>query len=332
MSLRRLRLGGVAAALAALAGLAACGPQDTVTSDGRPVLRVGHFPNVTHAQALIGHALSEKGKGWFEERLPPGTQVEWYVFNAGPGAMEGIFAGSLDLVYVGPSPAVNAYLRSRGQEVRVLSGACRGGSALVARAGSEIEEPEDFRGKRIATPQLGNTQDVACRAWLGRHGIRVTQTGGDADVMPTENPVMFALFLRREIDAAWTVEPWVSRLEREAAGRIVVEEPDAVTTVLAGSVRLLRERRDLAKSFVAAHEELTRWIASHSEEAQQIVRQELASLTHQPMPADLLAHCWPRLRFETPIGADAFESFVETARSVGFLAEGGDVAKLVETP
>jgi len=116
------------------------------------VLRVGHFPNVTHAQAMIAHGLSRAGKGWFEERLGPDVEVQWFVYNAGPSAMEAIFARSIDLTYVGPNPAVNAYLKSQGEEIRIVAGACSGGAALVVQPDGRIKTDADFKGKKIATP------------------------------------------------------------------------------------------------------------------------------------------------------------------------------------
>jgi NitT/TauT family transport system substrate-binding protein len=120
-------------------------------------LRVGHFPNITHVQALVARAFERQGKSWFGERLGPGVKIEWYAYNAGPSAMEAIFAKSLDLTYVGPNPALNAYARSQGEEVRVIAGAVNGGSALVVQPDSGLAKPADFKGKRIATPQFGNT-------------------------------------------------------------------------------------------------------------------------------------------------------------------------------
>src|SRR5688572_9356942 len=127
-------------------------------------LRVGHFPNLTHAQGVIGHGLSRAGKGWFEERLGPDVVLEWYVYNAGPTAMEAMLAGSIDLTYVGPNPALNAYIRSEGDEVRIVAGASSGGAALVVQPDGRLQKDADFKGKRIASPPLGNTQDVAGRA------------------------------------------------------------------------------------------------------------------------------------------------------------------------
>src|SRR5271157_515069 len=152
------------------------------------ILRVGHFPNVTHAQALIAHGLSRAGKGWFEERLGPDVEVQWFVYNAGPSAMEAIFARSIDMTYVGPNPAINAHLKSRGDEIRIVAGACSGGAALVVQPDGRIKTDVDFKGKKVATPQLGNTQDVAARAWLQSKEFRVTMTGGDVLVVPTANP------------------------------------------------------------------------------------------------------------------------------------------------
>jgi len=202
--------------------------------------------------------------------------------------------------------------------------------ALDVQGDGRIAAPSEFRGKKVATPQLGNTQDVACRAWLADHGFQVTQTGGDVFVVPTENPDILALFQSGEIDAAWTVEPWVSRLESEAGGKILEKEDDAITTVLVASARFLREQPELARRFVSAHEELTRWIGSHPEEAKALVRAELAVETTREMPQPLIDRCWPRLRFESEASLSSLESFVRSAQKAGFLKEAGDLSRLVE--
>src|SRR5438132_7210359 len=164
-------------------------------------VRFGHFPNITHAQGVIAHALSRQHKGWFEQRLGPNVEIEWFTYNAGPSAMEAIFAGSLDLTYVGQGPALNAHFKSNGGEVRVISGAANAGAALVVKADSPMKAPADFRGKKIATPQLGNTQDISCRAWLKAQNFKVTLTGGDVTVIPTANPDQLGLFHSGGIDA-----------------------------------------------------------------------------------------------------------------------------------
>ena len=245
----------------------------------KTAIRFGHFPNITHAQGVIAHALSRQGKGWFEQRLGPNVEIQWFTYNAGPSAMEAIFAKSLDVTYVGPSPALNAYFKSNGEEIRVISGAANGGAALVVKTDSPIKAPADFRGKKIATPQLGNTQDISCRAWLKAQGFRVTQTGGDVMVIPTANPDQLALFQNGGVDAVWTVEPWVTRLEWDARARVFLEDKDTITTWLVSSVKFLRDRRDLAKKIADANVELTKWTQQNQAEAQKLLIDELKAET-----------------------------------------------------
>ena len=293
-------------------------------------IRVGHFPNVTHVQALVARNFERQNKSWFAPRLGPGVKIEWYVYNAGPSAMEAIFANSIDLTYVGPSSALNAYFRSHGDEVRVIAGAVNGGSALVVQPDSGLKTPADFRGKRIATPQFGNTQDVAARAWLIAGGLRITQTGGDAQVVPTQNSDQLTLFKSKQLDAVWTVEPWVSRIEKEAGGQVLVDEKTAVTTVLVSSVKFLRDHRDLAARFVAAHRELTDWIVHHPDEAQRMVNDELSATVKAELAPDLVSRAWNRMQITSDASVEQFKSWVEDARRVGFIKEPPDLSRLVE--
>jgi NitT/TauT family transport system substrate-binding protein len=295
-------------------------------------LRVGHFPNITHVQALVARAMERQGRNWFADRLGPGVKIEWYVYNAGPSAMEAIFAKSLDLTYVGPNPALNAYARSRGSEVRVIAGAVDGGAALVVQGDSTLSKPADFKGKRIATPQFGNTQDVAARAWLVAGGLRITQTGGDAQVVPTSNPDQLSLFKSKQLDAVWTVEPWVSRLESEAGGKVLVEERDAITTVLVSSVDFLARNRDLARRFVAAHRELTEWITQNPDEAQRLAREELQASFKLAMEPELVARAWGRMNITADVTLSAFRSFVTSAQAVGFLRSAPELDRMIEAP
>jgi NitT/TauT family transport system substrate-binding protein len=296
------------------------------------VLRVGHFPNITHAQALVAHNLSRQGKGWFEQRLGAGIKIEWFVYNAGPSAMEAIFAQSIDLTYVGPGPALNAYTKSNGAEVRLLAGAANGGAALVVQPDQNLKTPADFRGKKIATPQLGNTQDISCRAWLTAGGLKITQLGGDAQVLPTQNPDQLALFQQKKIDAVWTVEPWVSRLERESGGKILVEEKDVATTVLVSSAKFFSSQRELARKFAQAHAELTEWMAKNPEEAQKLVRAELLEETKSDMAPDLIAQSWKRITFTADAPRASVESFLQNSIKAGFIKSAPDLSKLFEKP
>jgi NitT/TauT family transport system substrate-binding protein len=295
-------------------------------------IRVGHFPNITHVQALVARNLERHGASWFAPRLGPGVGIEWYAYNAGPSAMEAVFAGSLDLAYVGPNPALNAYARSAGQEVRIIAGAVNGGSALVVQPDEHLARPSDFRGKRVATPQFGNTQDVAARAWLAAGGLRITQTGGDAQILPTANPDQLALFETKQLDAVWTVEPWVSRLELEAGGKVLVEEKDAVTTILVSRAAFLSAHPEVVRDFAAAHRELTDWIRQNPDEAQRMVREELGVQFRADIAPEVIARAWTRMTPTSDVSLEALQAFVTNAQQVGFLRSIPDLSGLMAVP
>jgi len=298
----------------------------------KTTIRFGHFPNITHAQGVIAHALSRQGKGWFEERLGPNVQIQWFTYNAGPSAMEAIFARSLDVTYVGPSPALNAYFKSNSEEIRVISGAANAGAALLVKDDSPIKTPNDFRGKKIATPQLGNTQDISCRAWLKAQGFRVTLTGGDATVIPTANPDQLGLFQTGGVDAVWTVEPWVTRLERDAKARVFLEDKATITTWLVSSVKFLQDRRDLAKKIADANVELTKWMQQNQAEAQKLLVAELKAETRADFAPDAVAQAWNRIQFTSEVSRDLIAKSVQDGKDAGFLKGSTDISKLVETP
>jgi NitT/TauT family transport system substrate-binding protein len=295
-------------------------------------IRFGHFPNITHAQGVIAHALSRQGKGWFEQRVGPNTEIQWFTYNAGPSAMEAIFAGSLDVTYVGPSPALNAYLKSNGEEIRVISGAANGGAALVLKTDSLVKTPADFRGKKIATPQLGNTQDISCRAWLKANGFKITLTGGDVMVIPTANPDQLSLLQKGSVDAVWTVEPWVTRLERQANARVFLEDKDTITTWLVSSAKFLRDHRGLAKKLAAANVELTKWIQQNESEAQKLLIEELKAEARSDFPPEAVAQAWKRIQFTSDVSRDLITKSVQDGKDAGFLKRSTDTSKLVETP
>ena len=287
------RLAPALALLASMATIVAA----PARGDAPVTIRAAHFPNITHSQAVVGRA-----RGWFERALGSGARVEWRTVNAGPAVIEALFAGAIDVAYVGPNPAINGYVRSRGEALRIVAGATSGGAALVVRADAGIRVPEDFRGKKIASPQLGNTQDVALRNWLGRHNLRLREKGGDVQVIPVANPDQLTLFLRKGLDAAWAPEPWASRLIREAGGRLFLDERDLwpkgqfVTTHLVVSTRFLAANRELVKKWIRAHVEITEFIRDNPAEARRLLNQELQRETGKALPEQILADALSRLQ------------------------------------
>jgi NitT/TauT family transport system substrate-binding protein len=246
--------------------------------------------------------------------------------------MEAVFAGSLDLTYVGQGPALNAYLKSEGSEIRIVSGAARGGAALVVRPDEPIKSPAELRGKVIATPQFGNTQDISCRAWLKANGFKVTQTGGDVKVLPVANPDQLGMFQQKEVDAVWTVEPWVTRLLRKGGGKVFFDEKDVLTTWLASSVKFLEGHRELAQKIAQANSELTEWITRHPEQAQKLVVQELEAETKSKIEPESISEAWKRITFTTEVSPRLIDKAVADGKAAGFIKGSTDTSKLVAKP
>ena len=267
-----------------------------ITAAEPVAVRIGHFPNITHAQAIIG-----RNNHWLDKALAPDARVDWKAFNAGPSAIEALFAGELDIAYIGPNPTISGYIRSHGEALRVIAGAVSGGAALVVRNDSGIQKPEDFAGKRVASPQLGNTQDVALRNWLASHNLKLREKGGNVSVMPVANPDQLTLFLQRQLDAAWAPEPWASRLIHEANCRLFLDERTlwmngkfVVTNVIV-SARFLKEHRELVKRFVKAHVDLTRWINEHPDEVRCTLNAEIKQETRSALADDVLKEAYSRI-------------------------------------
>jgi NitT/TauT family transport system substrate-binding protein len=284
------------------------------------VIRVGYFPNMTHAQALVGRA-----NGQFEKTLGAGVQIEWKAFNAGPSAIEALFANAIDLTYVGPNPAVTGYVRSQGAAVRVIAGAASGGASLVVREGSGIKTTADFHGKKVATPQQGNTQDVALRAWLRANGLKPREKGGDVQVLPITNADQLTLFMKGQLDAAWAPEPWAARLVHEGGGRIFLDERDLwpnhqfVITQLIVHPKFLKEHPDIVKSFLRAHVELTDWINKNPAQAKQIMNQQLQKETGKALAAQVLDDAFSRTQVTYDPLRSALLKATQQAFEEGFL-------------
>ena len=283
-------------------------------------IRVGTFPNITHAQPMVG-----KSNGWFEKALGSNVRIDWKSFNAGPSAIEALFAGAIDMTYIGPNPAVTAYVRSQGEGLRIVAGAASGGVCLVVRNDSGIHKPADFHGKKVASPQLGNTQDIALRSWLQSHGLKTVDKGGDVQVLPLANPDQLTLFLRKELDAAWAPEPWATRLVREGNGRIFLDERSLwpggqfVITNLIVNAKFLREHPDLVKSWIRAHVELTAWINHHLPEAKAILNQQIQKETGKGLAPAILDEAFSRLQVTyDPLPATLLAS-ARAAFQLGFL-------------
>ena len=287
-------------------------------------LRIGYFPNINHAQAVIG-----LGKGDFQKALGENVKVETFEFNAGPSAIESLLAKRIDVTYIGPNPAINGYVVSDGKGVKVIAGATSAGASFIVRNGSGINSVKDLGGKKFASPQLGNTQDVALRKYLQDNGFKTTENGGNVTVVPVANADILTLFLKKDIDGAWVPEPWATRLLNEANGKIFVDERDLwppegkfVTANIIVRPDYLNENPDVIKKLLVAHVNETQWINDHKEEAIKEFNVQLKKLTRQNIPEDILAESLTRLEFTyNPIKQSLFKS-ANDAYDLGFLAKG----------
>ena len=292
-------------------------------SNEKKILRIGYFPNINHAQAVIG-----LGNGDFQKALGNSITVQPFLFNAGPSAIEALLAKRVDVTYVGPNPAINGYVVSDGKDLRIISGAASGGAVFVVRNDSGIKSPKDFAGKKFASPQLGNTQDIALRKYLLDNGYKTTDNGGNVTVTPVANPDILTLFLKKQLDGAWVPEPWGARLVKEANGRIFLDErsiwPDGkfVTANIAASTDYLKNNPDVIEKLLAAHVNETIWMNNHKDDAIKAFNTELKKLTGKTIAEDELRQAWSRMDFTyDPLKISLFQS-ANSAYDLGFLAKG----------
>lgn len=304
-----------------------------VSSQSR-TLRIGYFPNLNHAQAVIG--LQQEGD--FQRILNAnnsngneGVKIESFVFNAGPSAIEALFGGQIDVAYVGPNPAINGYLASGGQGIRIISGVVSGGASFVVRNDSGIESIKDLGGKKFASPQLGNTQDIALRKYLMDNGFKTIENGGNVTVVPITPADILTLMLKMEIDGAWVPEPWATRLVKEANGKIFVDErelwpPDGnfVTANIIARTDYLKENPDIIKRLLQAHIDKTVWINENKEQAITTFNGALKKITGQTIPEDEIRDALMRLEFTYDPIKESLLKMADNAYELGYLGNGGN--------
>lgn len=288
-------------------------------SSGTQTVRIGYFPNITHAQALVG-----KADGTFAEAFGEGVTIDWKMFNAGPSEVEALFAGEVDIGYIGPGPAINAYIKSEG-DVVVIAGATSAGAVLVARAGSGIESVKDLAGRKIAVPQYGNTQDLILRNLLKENGLADTAAGGTVEILQVENPDVQTLFEKGELDAAFVPEPWGSLLVEKAKAEIVLdynevwrdgEYPVAVVVV---RKEFLEEHPDLVEEFLTAHTKIGDYIVNNPAEAKKAVNKEIKELTGKSISDSVLDSAFDRVVISNDPNRDALMDMIQFSVDAGIL-------------
>lgn len=321
------RAGGCLLALGIL--FMACRDPTPDDAEGRPIFRIGYMPNLTHAPALYGIE-----SGLFERALAPEAVLQVRAFTAGPSVVEALFAGELDLAYLGPNPALNAYAVSNGQAIRIVAGSTSGGAQLVVRP--DVRRAEDLLGKRVATPALANTQDIAVRIWLREKNFEVGKGEDAVEVMPIAPVEVMRLLANGELAGAWMPEPWASRLLFEADGVVLVDEASLwprgrfPTTVVASSMPALKERRDLVERALRAHEEAIVSL-DRDPRARAVVSRRIEADLGFTLPPEVIDRAYSKLEFTADPMPEALLILAERAFELGYTRRVDDILRVVET-
>lgn len=285
-------------------------------------VRVGYFPNITHAQAVVGMA-----DGTFARYLGTGTRIKTTLFNAGPSVIEAMFSGDIDIAYVGPSPAINGYVRSGGRAFKVVSGVASGGALFVVRPDSAIKKGTDLSGKRVATPQLGNTQDIALRGYIRKCGLKPKENGGTVNILPLRNPDILNLFMRKQIDGAWVPEPWGARLIKQAGGEVFLDERTLwkdgrfSSALIIARTDFLEKHPERVRRWLAAHVKVTRWINRHPRKAKIVVCDRIKALSGINIPKEIIDDAFSRFEITYDPVVPSLFSYAEMAYQAGFLGD-----------
>ncbi len=300
-------------------GASAADPTTAAALSG--TVRLGYFPNVTHAPALVGVA-----EGTFRAAFGGGVDLQTFTFDSGTEAAEALLVGSLDISFIGPNPAINAFAKSNGEVIRIIAGSTSGGAFLVVRPG--ITSAEQLRGTTLATPSLGNTQDVALRAWLAGEGLKTDpEGGGDVSILPQKNSTTLDAFVNGSIDGAWVPEPWATRLIEEGNGTVLVDEADLwpqtagqfVTTHVVVRTEFLTKHPDLVEAFLVGLANSVDLIAADPTKAQENVVDQIGAITGSAPKPEVIASSFGHLTFTLDPIAPSLQKSADDAVAVGLL-------------
>ena len=287
-------------------------------------LRIAYFPNIGHAIPIIGIE-----KGFFAEKISTDTKIETRVFDSGPQVIESLFANSVDVAYVGPGPAINGFLNSENKNIQILAGAASGGASFIVHPNSEINSASDFVGKKIAAPQIGNTQDVSLRHYLSENNLKPAEKGGSVIVYNISNPDIYTLFVKGDIDGAWVAEPWATILEIELGGDRLFFEEDLwpnkqfASVLLIANIDYVEKNPEIISDFLISHHEIVKWINDNPVETRIVFNTFLKSHLGQSLSDNVVDISLSNLKITSDPVKDSVYSFAEKANVLGYLGRNG---------
>lgn len=329
MFVEKLHIRGVRLALFSILSLlilVGCG-SNSANSNGKVTLNLGYYPNLTHAVALVG-----VGHGTFQQELGAKVALQTKTFNAGPAEIQALLAGSIDIAFVGPSPAISGYTQSHNAALKVIAGASSAGVEFIVQADEKINGPADLANKKIADPQKGGTQDVALRNYLQQHGLKSTDQGGSVQVLSTDNASILNLFKEHKIDGAWMPEPWATRLLVEGKGKVFLNEgslwPNGqfATTIVVVRQAFYNAHPDVVKQFLQADVDTVQYIKANPASAQQISNDQIKKITGSPMKSSELPIAFQDLQITYDPLANTITEQANRSFTLGFVSSRPDLS------
>jgi len=287
-------------------------------------IRVAFFPSIGHIIPIVG--LEEK---IFEKGIGEEKQIETKLFDSGPQVIESIFSGSIDIAYVGPGPIINGFLKSDGKDIKILSGAASGGASFIIQPNSGLESLENFDGKRIASPQISNSQDVSLRYYLESHGLKSVEKGGTVFVLNISNPDIYTLFAKGDIDGAWVPEPWATILVQELDGiRLFNEEKlwpneEFASVLLIVRTEYLENNPETVQKWVESHEKTVTWINSNPNKSKSLFSNFLMDYMGKSLPTKIIDESFSNITITSDPIKNSVIIFAERADSLGYLGRDG---------
>ena len=312
---------GIAAVIAIAIVAALSGAQEQSNQDK---IRVAFFPSIGHAAPIVGIE-----NGIFESGIGEEIKIETKLFDSGPQVIESIFAGSIDVAYVGPGPVINGFLKSNGNDVKILAGAASGGASFIAQPDSGLDSIENFDGKRIASPEISNSQDVSLRYYLALNDLKPVDKGGTVFVLNISNPDIYTLFAKGEIDGAWIPEPWATMLVEELNGvRLFNEEKlwpneEFASVLLIARTNYLENNPEVIRNWIKSHEETVSWINSNPDESKAIFSNFLKKYMGKSLPLKIIDESFSNLEITSNPLKNSVLTFAERADSLGYLGRTG---------
>jgi len=297
---------------------------NSTTDNSTDKVRVAFFPSISHAVPIVGIE-----NDIFEENLTDKKIVEVKIFDSGPQVIESLFSNSIDLAYVGPGPIVNGFLKSNGNDLKILAGAANGGASFIIQKDSGLDSIENFQGKRIASPQISNTQDVSLRHYLSIHDLKPVEKGGSVFVLNISNPDIYTLFAKGDIDGAWVPEPWATILVEELGGiRLFNEsefwpEKQFSSVLLIGRTNFIEQNPEIVERWILSNEKTVEWINSNPDKTKMIYNEFMKEYMGKTFPKKIVDESFSNLEITSKPVKESVITFAERADSLGYLGRSG---------